>query len=98
MVKRHKSFSAGERPKVNKRLPVSNTLPVIEPAIQQDALSVAPPLKKSINLKRRGTFHTLDIAKKEGIMSRRPGTKVTTVDGKNLPFFTVHFSEYQTNY
>lgn len=94
MVKRHKSFSAGERPKVNKRSPVSNTLPVIEPAVQQDTLSVAPPSKKSINLKRRGTFHTLDIAKKEGIMSRRPGTKVTTVNGKNSLLFIVYITEF----
>lgn len=37
---------------------------------------------KGVNLKRRGTFHTLDIAKKEGIMSRRQGVKTSAVEGK----------------
>ena len=41
---------------------------------------VKPP--KGVNLKRRGTFHTLDIAKKEGIMSRKQGIKTSAVEGK----------------
>lgn len=61
-----------------KRLkPVSDTTP------EDNSISPTPmtaPSKASVNLKRRGTFHTLEIAKREGIMSRR-GKKTAAVEG-----------------
>ena len=83
-LKRNKSFSAGERPNLSKRMPISSlkTLPVIHPAESLDKLSPIDVPKSKVNLKRRGTFHTLDIAKKEGIMSRKQGVKTVAVEGK----------------
>ena len=82
MVKRHKSFSAGERPRVTKRLKPISAAPPEETSISPTPATA--PSKASVNLKRRGTFHTLEIAKKEGIMSRRPGRKTAAVEGNTL--------------
>lgn len=84
-IKRHKSFSVGERPNISKRaqLGTLKTLPLIPPAESPNNLSprtITP--RKYANLGRRGTIHTLDIAHKEGIMNMKPGTKTTVVDGK----------------
>ena len=86
-VRRNKSFSAGERPKVSKRAPLLNTLPPFQQEAEQEDQNLLSPKMtsqkqpKGVNLKRRGTFHTLDIAKKEGIMSRRQGVKTSVVEG-----------------
>lgn len=63
-----------------------------EPEEDRNLLSprmISQPVKvsKGVNLKRRGTFHTLDIAKKEGIMSRKQGVKTSAVEGKCCLFF-----------
>lgn len=87
-VKRHKSFSAGERPNVSKRSQMASmkTLPLMPPS--ESPVNLSPTTPK-YNMSRRATAHTFNIAQKEGIMSARPGTKTTAVTGKT--FMSIYF-------
>ncbi|XP_057306892.1 kinesin-like protein KIF15 isoform X3 [Hydractinia symbiolongicarpus] len=73
-VKRHKSFSAGERSLLKRPLTVKPllTMPLAEPPRSSSSPTPSPS-------GRRGTIHTLDVARTEGIVSMKPTTKTTAV-------------------
>lgn len=75
-VKRHKSFSAGERSLLKRPLTVK---PLLTMALAEPPRSSSSPTPSPSG--RRGTIHTLDVARTEGIVSMKPTTKTTAVSG-----------------
>ena len=60
------------------------TIPLFEPTEPPETSS--SPIQSEYSLQRRKSFHVMEIARKEGIISAKPTRKMASVEGRLFYF------------